>query len=166
MRNRLTHKSLSKEESSMAKFDVYDEAIINAKPEIVYEIIMSGVIYDRLGAKRDRIKGNAADEPGTVTEITLPGRVPTSFMVETVEVKKNEMWRTQYIGGAFRGEGTWKLESIDGSTKISYHWRTSPSGLMVRLLAPLINISKRHSVIMQAYFADLNEYIKGQEHNS
>jgi carbon monoxide dehydrogenase subunit G len=156
-----------KVEITMAKFDVYDEAIINAKPEIVYQTLMSGVIYDRLGAKRKRIKGSAAVEIGTVTEMTLPGRVPTKFIVETVEIIKNKMWHTQYIGGTFRGEGKWNLEPIDdGNTKISYHWRTSPSGLMLRLLAPLINIPKQHSAIMKEFFSSLNEYIKEQEHNS
>ena len=89
----------------MAKFDVYDEAIINMNPEIVYKTLISGVIYDSLDAKRERIKGSAADEIGMITEITLPDIVPTKFAIKTVEVIKNEMWHTQYIGGAFRGEG-------------------------------------------------------------
>jgi hypothetical protein len=71
------------------------------------------------------------------------------------------MWHTQYIG-AFRGEAIWKLEAIDGNTKISYHWRTSPSGLLLRILAPLINIPKQHSNIMKKFFTSLNEYIKEQ----
>ena len=150
----------------MAKFDVYDEAIINAKPEIVYKALMSGVIYDRINAKRERVKGSALDELGTVTDIILPGIVPTKLTIETIEVIKNEMWHTKYIGGAFIGEGIWKLEPTDGNTKISYRWRTSPSGLLLRILAPFINIPKHHSAIMKKFFTSLNEYIEEREHNS
>ena len=61
----------------MAKFDVIDEAIINAEPAIVYETLLAEYAgrtnwwMPHLEAKvRD---GRAPDEPGALVEITVHG---------------------------------------------------------------------------------------------
>jgi len=149
----------------MAKFDVFDEAIINAKPDIVYKALLSGAALQRVNAKTELLEGSAAEQLGALTEITLPSGFPIKFTVKTVEVKKNELWRTQYVEGAFRGEGVWKFEAVDGNTKISFHWCASPSTLLLRILALLVNIPKQHSALMKKLFASLNEYVKEQEHS-
>jgi len=103
----------------MAKFDIIDEAIINAKPEIVYKALLEGGLRYKLHAEAKLIEGRAADQLGALTEITVSGRFPIKWTIKTVEVKKNELWRTEYVGGAFRGEGLWKLEAIGDKTKVS-----------------------------------------------
>jgi len=146
----------------MAKFDVLDEVIINAKPDIVYKAILSGA-FRGTGADFKLLEGSNSYQLGALTEITLPGRFPVKFTIKTVEIKENELWRTQYVGGAFRGEGLWRLEPIDGNTKVSYHWRARPSGLLSRFLATFINIPKHHSATMKKAFASLNDYINKQD---
>jgi len=146
----------------MAKFDIIDEAIINAKPDIVYKALLGGGLRYKLRAEAKLLEGRAADQLGALTEITVPGRFPIKWTIKTVELIKNELWRTEYVGGAFRGEGLWTLEAIGENTKVSYHWRTRPCGLL-RILAPFINIPKQHSALMKAGFASLNEYVKQKD---
>ena len=147
----------------MPEYDVIDEAIIYAKPDVVYEALLaeySGKTnwwMPHVEAKPR--EGGAVDQPGALIDLTVHHRGTTKFTVKTIETKKNELWHLQYVEGAFRGEGTWKLEAIDGNTKVSYRWRCRPSGLL-RILAPFINIPKGHSEVMKVGFAGLNEYIK------
>ena len=102
----------------------------------------------------------AVDQSGALIDVTLHDKIPIKFTLRTDETKKNELWRFQYVGGAFRGEGTWKLEAIDGNTKVSYRWCGSMSGLFLRVLTFFTNIPKSHSKIMKSGFAGLSEHIR------
>ena len=146
----------------MAKFDVLDEVTINAKPDVVWKALLSGAIRRGMGGEFKLLKGSKTYQLGALTEITLPSRFPVKFTTKTVEIKENELWRTQYVGGVFRGEGVWRLEPIDGNTKVSFHWRARPSGLLSRFIATFMDIPKHHSAMMKKAFASLNEYINEQ----
>jgi Polyketide cyclase / dehydrase and lipid transport len=143
----------------MAEFELIDEAIIDAKPETVYKALIEGGIRYKMNAETRRIQGSAADQIGALIEIRVRGRFPINWTIKTVEVKENELWCTRYVGGVFRGEGTWKLEAIGDNTKVSYYWHTRPSGLL-RILAPFVNVPKQHHELMKSGFKSLKEYIK------
>jgi hypothetical protein len=148
----------------MAKYDILDEAIIDAEPAVVYNALIEEtegktnwwMPYVSLTMR----SGDSADQVGAVFEITVNRKPPAKFIARVVEVKKDELMRCQFIEGAVRGEGLWKLEPKDGKTKLSYRWRASPAGLLLRILAPLINMPKGHSDVMQACFKQLNEHLK------
>ena len=148
----------------MAKYDVTDEAIINAEPDIVFSALLAEYAgktswwMPSLSAKIR--KGDSADQLDTLIDITVHGKFPIKFTIKTVEVKKNELLRYEYVEGAWRGEGLWKLEAKDGKTKLSYRWRASPSGLLLRIMAPFVNVPKAHSDVMKAGFDGLNEHLK------
>ena len=69
------------------------------------------------------------------------------------------MSRGIYIEGAFRGESIYKLEDIEGKTKLSLRWRVKPSGLVFKIFAPFFPIEKSHSDVMQYGFKNLNKYL-------
>ena len=147
----------------MAEYDVIDDAIIYAKPDVVYQALLTEYTGEtkwwmpHVEAKPR--EAGAVDQPGALIDLAVHHRGTTRFTVKTIETKKNELWRLQYVAGAFRGEGTWKLEEVDGNTKVSYRWHCRPSGPL-RILAPFINIPKGHSQVMKSGFAGLNEHIK------
>jgi len=148
----------------MAEYDVFDEAIIDAKPETVYEALLaeySGKTNWWLPYVESKLReGNTVDQTSALLDITVHGTMAIRFTTKTVEIKKNELWRSEYVGGAFRGEGIWKLEAANGNTKLSYRWHCRPARLLLRILAPIVNIPKSHSKVMKAGFAALNEYLK------
>jgi ribosome-associated toxin RatA of RatAB toxin-antitoxin module len=147
----------------MAKYDVTDEAIINASPDVVYNAVIDE--YDgktswwmpHLSSKLR--EGNSCSKVGALLDLTVHGKRPIKFTAKTVEAKNNEMIRVNYVEGAFRGEGLWKFESLEGKTKLSFRWRTSPSGLLLRILAPFLPIEKSHSDVMKAGFNNLNKFL-------
>jgi hypothetical protein len=149
----------------LAEFDVYDEAIIYAKPEVVYKALLtefSGETHWWMPYFEAKPRqGGAADQLGTLIDITIHSNTSLlRFTGKTVEVKENELLRVEYIEGDFLGEGIWKLEPSEENTKLSFRWHCRPARLLFKILAPLINIPKRHSAVMKSGFEGLNKYIK------
>jgi hypothetical protein len=148
----------------MAEYDVTDEAIINAKPDVVYEALLaeySGKTHWWMPFLEVKLlEGSAPDELGALIEVSAHDKVTTKFVMKTIETKKNELWRLQYLEGIWLGEGLWKLEAVNGNTKISYRFHGRPSRLLIRILATFINMPKSHSKIWKAGYAALNKYVQ------
>ena len=146
----------------MAKYDVTDEAIINASPEVVYNAVINEMdgktswwMPHRSMELRD---GDSYGKVGAPIDSTIHDKLTTKFTTKTAEVKNKEIIRVNYVGGAFRGEGLWKFESVEGKTKLSYRWRTSPSGFL-QIFAPFLPVKKSHSDVMKAGFNNLNKFL-------
>ena len=105
-------------------------------------------------------EGSAPDQLGALIEVSVHGKMPAKFIMKTIETKKNELWRLQYMEGPLRGEGEWELEAINGGTKTSYRLRAHPSGLLLRILSTFINIPKSHSAVWKAGFSALNKHVQ------
>ena len=98
---------------------------------------------------------------GALTDATVHGKHPIKFTSKTVEVKMNEMIKGIYVEGALRGENLWKFKDLGGGkTKVSVRWRTKPTGLLLRILAPFLPIAKNHSDVMRAGFDNLNKFLE------
>ncbi len=143
----------------MAKYDITSEAIINAGPDVVYNAMIDGSITKWMPLSAKRRTGASYDEVGALTDITFHDR-PIKYTEETVESKKNEIIRIKYVKGAFRGEGLWKLEGIDGKTKLSFRWRVRHSEMFLRIMAPFVPVEKRHSDVMTAAFDGFKKYLE------
>ena len=83
----------------MAEYDVIDEVIINARPEVVYEALLaeySGKTNWWMPHVETKLcEGRTVDQPGALLEITVHVRMPIRFTTKTIETKKNEFWRSQ-----------------------------------------------------------------------
>ncbi|MCP3989457.1 MAG: hypothetical protein GY724_10305 [Actinomycetia bacterium] len=61
-----------------------------------------------------------------MADTIVRGHWVVPFTTETVEVSHNGLIRVRYVGGAFRGMGTWTFTDLDdGSTEIAYRWPRS-----------------------------------------
>jgi hypothetical protein len=148
----------------MAEYDVIDEAIIKAKPDVVYETLLAEYAgktsWWKPFLEAKLLQGSAPDELGALIEVIAHGKITTKFVMKTIETKKNELWRLQYLEGPLRGEGEWKLEATDDGTKASHRLRAHPSGLLLSILATFVSIPKSHSGIWKAGYAALNQYLQ------
>jgi ribosome-associated toxin RatA of RatAB toxin-antitoxin module len=148
----------------ITRYDVTEEAIINASPELVYHAIID--VYDGktswwLPDFSSRLcQGNTSGDVDAVYEVTIHALRPIKFKTKTVEAKQNEMLRVDYVEGAFVGRGLWKFESVEGKTRVSLRWRTNPSGWFMRMAAPIYPIAKDHSRVMQAGFSRLKTLLE------
>lgn len=102
-----------------------------------------GAIVDYRGATM-----GGADRPGAVrfaTRVTaaVPGRI-----------------ESEYIEGAFRGRAVLTTESVDeGHTRIRYDWQTRTHGIVMGLLARLMDIEGGHSQAMRKGFRGMEAHI-------
>ena len=150
----------------MAKYDVTDEAIINASPAVVYQAIideMDGKTSWWMPHRSSKLReGDSYSNVGSLldTTVNVHGKLPIKFTTKTVEVKKNEVIRVNYVEGTFNGEGFWKFDHFKDKTKLSYRWRTSPSALFMRIFAPFLPVAKSHSDSIKIGFKNLNEFLK------
>ena len=148
--------------ATMVKFDITDEAIINARPEIVFN-----AVKDEACGKTSWWMPHLSFKPreesncgiGDLIDVTVIGKRPITFTTKTVEIKMNEMVKGNYVEGAYRGEFIWEFKESDGKTKVSFRWRTKPEGLLLRILAPFLPIEKYHSNVMKAGFDNLNKFL-------
>jgi hypothetical protein len=150
----------------MSEIDVVDEAIIDADPATVAKAIRDesmGKTHWWLPYWEAKPRGNIPpDQVGGMIDITVRRRATVRFTAKTVEVTEN-LLRVEYVEGAYRGEGTWTFEPVDGKTRLRFRWRVQPTGWLrwLLLLAPPSEKSGRsHHEVMQAGFEGLNQYVK------
>ena len=149
--------------SIATRYDVTEEAIIHASPEAVYNAIID--IYDgKTGWWSPEFSsrlcdGETSGNVGALYEVTIHAVIPIQFKTRTIETRKNEMLRVEYVEGAFVGQGLWKFENVGGNTKVSLRWRTNPAGLFMRVAAPFYPVAKGHSSVMQTGFRRLDQYL-------
>ena len=148
--------------STMVKYDITDEAIINASPDVVFN-----AVKDEACGKTSWWMPHLSFKPreestcgvGDLIDVTVLGTRPIKFTTKTVEIKMNERVKGNYVEGAYRGEFVWEFKELDGKTKLSFRWRTKPAGLLLRILAPFLPIEKYHSDVMKAGFNNLNKFL-------
>ncbi len=87
----------------MAEYGVIDAAIIHTKPDIIFNALVTEFSSETKWCApyfeaKPRGKG-AIDQPGALIDITIKGRFPIKFTAKTVEIKKDELFRVDYIEG-------------------------------------------------------------------
>ena len=148
----------------MSEIDAVDEAIIDADPETVAKALM-----DEIEGKTHWWQPSLKTEPhgsilpteegGMFDVIVHGGGGPIRWTNKTIQVTEN-MMRAEMVDGAFKGEGTWTFEPIDGKTLVRYHWRAQPNSWALKLVAPFINLEQSHHQLMIAGLEGLKRYVK------
>jgi hypothetical protein len=96
------------------QFDVTDEAIIDAAPQVVYD----GFV-DEMNGKTSwwaphhtcrLLSGESFDTIGATLESPVQTKWPVRYTTETVEVVPGEDILVEYTGGSLRSEADWTFE--------------------------------------------------------
>jgi hypothetical protein len=150
----------------MPEIDVVDEAIIDAEPAVVAKAIMDeamGKTHWWLPHWEAKPRGGIPpDQVGGMTDITIRRGVTIRFTAKTLEVNESVL-RVQFVEGAYRGEGLWTFERVDGKTRLRYRWRVRPAGWLRWLLLlapPSEKAGGSHHEVMKAGFEGLSRYLK------
>ncbi|NOT13390.1 MAG: polyketide cyclase [Methylococcaceae bacterium] len=85
------------------------------------------------------IKKGDAHGLDSVRQFTWTSRLPyrLRFAVR-VKVMEKPHWMEGIASGDLNGTGSWKLEKIEGSTRVTYRWTVSTEKAWMNLLAPLL----------------------------
>lgn len=153
----------------MVKFHIVDEAVLQATPEEVDKAFADeGAGRSNWWAPKVQMRirdGRPAREVGTVTDYRVssygradrPGALSFATRVTRSEPGRVE---TEYFDGAFRGRAVLTTEVVaDGRTRIRNDWQTETHGLVLGILARLMNFGAGHSRVMREGFAGMERYI-------
>ena len=149
-----------------ATANVVDTAIIDAGPATVFQAIVDE--HDGTTGwwpphqEMALIEGDTYADPGALvaTTVRVHRAIPIHFTTRTVDAVADECIRVDYVSGAFRGKVEWLFEPADGRTRLSMYWRVRPVGIL-RLLAPLLPITRSHSDTTRIGFEKLDHYLAG-----
>jgi uncharacterized protein YndB with AHSA1/START domain len=146
----------------MAKIDVIDEAIIDAKPEIVFNALLD----EFEGAKNwwmpdweAKIRGHIPfRQVGGIIDITVHRIGTPKWKARSVEIVPNKLLKADFFEGDFIGSGEWNLEQLNGKTKVSFRFNIETNRFLYSMMYPLVK--RIHSGVMKNGFKSLNIYLK------
>lgn len=153
----------------MYGYDLIDETVIDASPDLVWEALVA----ELRGAARWWVPYNTF-EPGTVPPDQVGGEVEVTvhtrgvdrrglklrFTARTRSVDLGRRLAADYVVGVFRGSCEYVLDPVGGGrrTRLSMHFRGRPHGWL-RHLARLADIGMEHSKATQSAFANLDAFL-------
>ena len=156
----------------MSDYDVVDQVVIDAEPEVVWQAILA----EFRGARRWWVPHNTFC-PGAVPSDRVGGEVTVTvhtrgvaqrglrlrFTARTREVAPARRLVADYVAGAFRGSSDYSLDPLDGGTRtrLSLHWQARPQG-WVGVLAHAVDIGQEHSRATIQAFDNLGALIGGR----
>lgn len=154
----------------MVNFHIVDEAVIRATPEEIEEALADEVTgRSNWWAPKLQMRirdGRTPHEVGAITEyrVNPNGRAdrPGAARFAT-RITEREPGRvvTEYLDGAFRGHAVLTTETVaQGRTRIRNDWQTQTHGLVMGIMARLMNIGAGHSRVMQDGYAAMERYIE------
>ena len=143
----------------MPKYDVTDEAIVDALPMDVYKAILdeyAGVTNWWAPILEFKLKGDIPiDHEGAIGDMISKG-AKCSYKVKKIE---GAMSIEMEIEGDLVGTGTWTFELTDGKTKVKYRSNVRTNKALFSLVSPFVNFRKTHSDNVQKGFKALNSYL-------
>lgn len=154
---------------AMVKFHIVDEAVIHATPEQVEEAFADEAAgRSHWWAPKVQMRtrdGRSPHEIGAVTQyrVATHGRADGPGAARfTTRVTQREPGRvvTQYFDGAFRGQAVLTTERVaEGRTRIRNDWQTQTHGVVMGVMARLVDIGAGHSRVMRDGYAGMERYI-------
>jgi uncharacterized protein YndB with AHSA1/START domain len=148
----------------MARYDVVDEAIIDATPSTVFKAIMDelgGITKWWMPHSEYKFRGNTekVNQKGAIIDITIHSIVTSKFSERFTDIIQDKLIKVEIFEGDFLGNSEWTFERIDGRTRVRYRWNAKSNRLLFTILSPFVNIEKIHSNVMQQGFKALNNYL-------
>ena len=149
----------------MPKFDVTDEAIIDAPPFEVYTAVLNefaGVTNWWMPYLGFKLRGDTpVDREGAIFDyIVFPKSRTKSSKISAkvtkiVEAKSIDL----ELAGDFVGIERFTFEPTDGKTKLQIRFNARTTRLLVSFVSSFVNIGKGHSDVMQKGFKACNSYL-------
>ena len=148
----------------MTRFNTFDEALINADLDMVYDEMLREFGGNRSWWKAlwesESRNGIAITQTGGSINIIVHDILDARFAARTVAVIEKERLDIEFFEGDFKGTATWRWAREGNKTRVSQHWQTSPNSLKFRLLSHLLDLEKIHSKVIRGGFLALNSHLK------
>lgn len=147
----------------MPKYELVDEAIIDAPPMVVYKAVLdeyAAVTHWFMPYIEYKPKEDMIVREGTIVEaiINPKSRMKIKFSTKVTKILEGKLIEEEYSGD-FVGTGKWTFEPTDGKTKLQQRQNTRTNKRLFSIVAPFVKVEKGHSETMQKGFKALNSYL-------
>jgi uncharacterized protein YndB with AHSA1/START domain len=145
----------------MPTYETTDIAIIDATPERVFRALTdeyAGKTHWWTEVQSTAVGDIPFGQPGAICVVTVRSRGVAHFKWRTAEIIDDHYIRFEYLEGDIAGFADLTLEPLGDKTRVEYRWRVKTRG-KANIIGPLLNLKKRHSVVMLSGFRKLNDHL-------
>jgi uncharacterized protein YndB with AHSA1/START domain len=148
----------------MPKWDLLDEAEIEAPPERVYAALLDYCAGTANWWRPQMVAtsrgGAPPDELGAVVDVRVGRLGLTRFAARVVDVVPGTRLCFDYFEGGFTGQATWEVHSVEGGTRLSLRWQMSPRTRLMRAMSRFVDVGKIHRDVMRVGFDKLRRHLE------
>lgn len=150
----------------MKTYSAVDEAIIHAAPSVVFRALLdecAGVTHWWAPHVRvTPVSDPPFDHVGATARSAVRDGVTAHFLWRIAAIEPDRLIRIEYAEGDLVGEGTLTMEPVAEGTLLRYDWHTQTNSWRAHILAPILDMGKRHSAVMERGFEGLDAYLSGR----
>ena len=153
----------------MVSFHVVDEAVIAGTPQEIADAFAdeaAGRSAWWMPMLQMRVReGRRPGDVGAIVDyrVAMKGRADRPGAVHfaaRVTASVSDRVENEFFEGVFRGRAVMTIEPVDeGHTRIRNDWQTQTHGILMGLMARLMNFERGHSQVMQKGFSGMEAYI-------
>ncbi|MER5891372.1 SRPBCC family protein [Streptomyces sp. NPDC001941] len=154
----------------MAGYDLIDEAVVDAPPNVVWDALLkefNGGAQWWVPANTFATTAGSADTVGGEVAVTVhtkgvdKGGLKLRFTARTTAVEPGRKLSIEYVDGVFRGPSDFVLDPVEGGakTRIGMHFKGRPHGWL-KVLAKVADIGAEHSRATSAAFVALDGVLR------
>jgi hypothetical protein len=147
----------------MAKFDVMDEAIIDAPPNIVYKAFLNefaGSTHMFVPYYEFKLRGDIPiDHEGAIVDLAVHnGKLTSNLTAKITEMVESKSIKMEYEGDFIATED-YAFEPAEDKTKVTLRFKGRTNRLLFSFLSPFVNFGKGHSEMVHKSFNALNSQL-------
>ena len=150
----------------MKKYSAVDEAVIHASPSVVFRALLdecAGVTHWWAPHVRvTPLSDPPFDHVGATARSAVHSGVTVHFLWRILAIEPDKLIQIEYAEGDLVGVGTLTLEPVPAGTLLRYDWHTQTNSWAAHILAPILDMGKRHSHLMVLGFEGLDAYVTGK----
>jgi len=120
------------------RFVFFDEWRVGAAPALVWSVLTDLETWPQWWPSVRRVSRVTSDDGPDRWEFRFRTRLPYDMWF-TAEVRRDEVARTgeATVTGRVAGEAAWRVEPVDGGTRVQFDWEVRPQLAWMRVVSPL-----------------------------
>jgi uncharacterized protein YndB with AHSA1/START domain len=146
----------------LSKIQATETATISHSPERVFAALMDVAAYSQWFPTEIRFKVQKQVIEGPGTRFRM-GQGPVDWQVDVLEVVPNARIGMRYHDGPWDGTASWALAPEgNGGTRLTYSVDLKLQGMMMLMLAKMVDTQKFHAEQMAKVFSRLQQWLDSQ----
>jgi uncharacterized protein YndB with AHSA1/START domain len=133
---------------SATPIQAVDERVMPFAPESIWAVLLDVAAYPQWWPRSVSVTVLSAAVQGAGSEVKLTPRGGRAFRCRVESLFAPRRMTMRYGDGFITGTGEWRLEPVNGGTRLVYDLNVVAEGWLAALLAHVMLLGKQHSKSM------------------